>query len=107
MRSVLCAQSWHSFDDPYCHLLLMIDFDCPLAFRHKKGEYTLVGFLFSGAEFFCLLELVEIRLYLGASLCIYLFWLLMYFCWAIHVRGRYIFFLFYMFLVSLLIDLYL
>ena len=41
MRSMLCAQSWHSFDDPYRHLLLMMDFDCPLAFRHKKGEYIL------------------------------------------------------------------
>ena len=39
----------------------------------------------------CLLDLVEIRLYLAASLCIYLFWLLMYFCWAIHVKGRYIY----------------
>ena len=61
MRSVLCAQSWHSFDDPYCHLLLMMGFDCPLAFRHKKREYILVlstcrvfvfkvrAFLFGGA----------------------------------------------------------
>ena len=39
IRSVACAQSWHSLDDPHCHLLLMMDFDCPLAFRHKKGEY--------------------------------------------------------------------
>ena len=33
---------------------------------------------------------MEIRLYLGASLCIYLFssW---YFCWAIHDRGSYIY----------------
>lgn len=77
MRSVLCAQSWHSFDDPHHHLVLMMDFDCPLAFRHKKGEYILVlstcrVFVFRG-RIFCLLELVEIRLYLDASLCIYLF----------------------------------
>ena len=39
MRSVACAQSWHNFDDPHYHLLLMMDFDCPLAFHHKKGEY--------------------------------------------------------------------
>ena len=39
MRSVACAQSWHSFDDPHHHLLLMMNFDCPLAFCHKKGEY--------------------------------------------------------------------
>ena len=34
-----CVQSWHSFVDPHRHLLLMMDFDCTLAFRHKKGEY--------------------------------------------------------------------
>ena len=39
MRFVLYVQSWPSFDDPHHHLLLMMDFDCPLAFRHKKGEY--------------------------------------------------------------------
>ena len=32
-------QIWHSFGVPHHHLLLMMDFDCPLAFRHKKGEY--------------------------------------------------------------------
>ena len=59
----------------------MMDFDCPLAFRHKKGEYTyemflayLYLFLFLGGDFiyfFDWLELVELfRLYLGASLCI-------------------------------------
>ena len=47
----------------------MMDFVCPLAFRHKKGEY-IVEFLFSGGEYFCWLELVEFRLYLGASHCI-------------------------------------
>ena len=60
MRSVPCEPSWHSFDDPHRHLLLMMDFDCPLAFRHKKGEYifvyifVLVEFLFSGGEYFLL-----------------------------------------------------
>ena len=70
-------QSWPSFDDPHCHLLLMMDFDCPLAFRHKKGgvHFELVEFLFSGGDtfFFFLLEPVEIRLYLDASLCTYFF----------------------------------
>ena len=47
----------------------MMDFVCPLAFRHKKGEY-LVEFLFSRGEFFVWLELVEFRLYLGALHCI-------------------------------------
>ena len=50
----------------------MMDFVCPLAFRHKKGEYIfkLVEFLSSGGEYFHWLELVEFRLYLGASHCI-------------------------------------
>ena len=33
----------------------MMDFDCPLAFRHKKGEYIfehLQRILFSGGDFF-------------------------------------------------------
>ena len=56
MRSVDYAQSWHNFNDLHRHLLLMMDFDCPLAFRHKKGEYIfeLVEFLFSGGEHFWL-----------------------------------------------------
>ena len=76
MRFVLCAQSWYSFNGPHCHLLLMMDFDCPLAFRHKKGEYIfehLQSFCFQGGEHFYWLEFVEFRLYLGASHCIYLF----------------------------------
>ena len=58
MRFVLCAQSWHSFDDLHCHLLLMMDFDCLLAFRHKNGEYIFDIFehyvLFSGGKPFLL-----------------------------------------------------
>ena len=55
MKSVLCTQSWHSFDDRHCHLLLMMDFDFPLAFRHKKGEYIFEYYvLFSGGEHFLL-----------------------------------------------------
>ena len=30
---------WHGFDVLHLHLLLMMDFDCPLAFHPKKGEY--------------------------------------------------------------------
>ena len=50
----------------------MMDFVCPLAFCHKKGEY-IVEFLSSRGEYFCWLELVEFRLYLGASHCIFIF----------------------------------
>ena len=68
--------------------------DCPLAFCHKKGEYTCRGFLLLGGDFFFLYvgACGAIRLYLDASLCTYHFWLLMYCFWAIHVRGRYIYF---------------
>ena len=78
MRLEVCEQIWHSFGVLRRHLLLMMVFDYPLAFRHKKGEYTyemflayLYLFLFLGGEFiFDWLELVELfRLYLGASLC--------------------------------------
>ena len=52
----------------------MMVFDCPLAFRHKKGEYIFelssYRVLSSGGEYFFWLELVEFRLYLGASHCI-------------------------------------
>ena len=78
MRLEDCEKIWHDFGVLHRHLLLMMVFDCPLAFRHKKGEYTyemflayLYLFLFLGGEFtFDWLELVELfRLYLGASLC--------------------------------------
>ena len=39
MRLEVCEQIWHSFGVLHCYLLLMMDFDCPLALRHKKGEY--------------------------------------------------------------------
>ena len=55
MRFVDCTQSWHSFDNLHRHLLLMMDFDCPLAFRHKKGEYIFEHcVLLSGGEHFLL-----------------------------------------------------
>ena len=77
MRLEVCKQIWHGFGVLHRHLLLMMVFYCPLAFRHKKGEYTyemflafLYLFLFLGGEFiFDWLELVELfRLYLGVSL---------------------------------------
>ena len=68
---------------------MMMDFDCPLAFYHKKGEYiwTFVEDFCSWGERFCLLELVEFRLYLGASLCMYPFRLLIYFFGLFMLRG--------------------
>ena len=78
MRFVACVRIWHGFDIFHRHLLLMMGFDCPLAFRHKKGEYIFdlrEHFCFQGESIsFCWLKLVELfRLYLGASLCILLF----------------------------------
>ena len=45
------------------HLLLMTSLDCPLAIRHKKGEYILMEI---GGDFE-FLGLWSFRLYLGAS----------------------------------------
>ena len=65
----------------------MMDFDCPLAFRHKKGEYIwemflaffVLVFVLGGDFIFNWLELVELfRLY-RATLSLL--------CWVIHVRG--------------------
>ena len=93
-----------------------MDSDCPLAFHHKKREY-IWGVLCRGDFFFMgsfyVLELVELfRLYLGASLCIYiLFWLLMYFliggdtfffiCFLFHFLLIYIYELFMIYVFAL------
>ena len=54
MRFVVCKRIWHGFDVLHYHLLLMMGFDYPLAFRHKKGEYIFDlrehVVLFSGGE---------------------------------------------------------
>ena len=86
MRSVPCVRSWRSldlpFDDGFC-----LPFGIP---SQKGGVFfdlsTYRVFVFGGRTFFCVLELVEIILYLGASICIYLFSLFL-FCWAIMIGG--------------------
>ena len=75
VRSVLCMQSWHSFDNLHHHLLLIWIL---IALWHsvtKRGSTYLstCRVLISGGEHFCWLELVEFRLYLGASHCSLLF----------------------------------
>ena len=93
----------------------MMDFDCSLAFRHKRGStykflHALVLVFVSRGEsiFFVGWSLWScFRLYLGASLCIlpFLAFATFFFpCWDIHVRGS----IFFMFLVSncLLIYVY-
>ena len=56
MRFVACTRIWHGFNALHRHLLLMMDFDCLLAFRHKKGECIFDlrehFVLFSGGEHF-------------------------------------------------------
>ena len=52
MRFVVYVWIWHGFNVLHRHLLLMMVFDCPLAFCQKKGEYIFEHFvLFSGGEF--------------------------------------------------------
>ena len=77
MRFVLCAQSWHSLDDLHCHLPFDDGFCLPFGILSQKGgvHFELVEFLFSGGEYFCWLELVEFRLYLGASHCFFFIFL--------------------------------
>ena len=45
MRLEDCKEIWHGFEVLHHHLLLMMVCDCPLAFHHKKGEYTYEMFL--------------------------------------------------------------
>ena len=68
MRSVPCEQSWHSFD----HLPFDDGFYLPFGIPSQKGGVLCRVFTFRGSIFFWL-ELVEFRLYLGASLCTLLF----------------------------------
>ena len=73
MSFVLCERIWSIFDDRLYHLLLMMDYDCTLAFHHKKGEYICRGFFLLEGDFCICGACGAIRLYLGASLCIYIF----------------------------------
>ena len=81
MRFVVCERIWHGFDVLHHHLLLMMDFDCPLAFRHKKGEYFV--FVFRGRVIFWLEFVKLFRLYLGASLCNFIFFSSCHFCFVL------------------------
>ena len=69
MRSMFCALSWHNLDDLHRHLPFDDGFCLPFGILSQKGEYIfeLVEFLSSRGEYFCWLELVEFRLYLGSS----------------------------------------
>ena len=106
MRFVVCKQIWHGFGVLHRHRLLMMDFDCPLAFCHKKGKYTgeflhLYLFLFFKRRvYFCWLELVELFQIVSRCFTLYFTFLALATfvlpCWDIHVKGS----IFFMFLVS-------
>ena len=42
-------QIWQALDGHLHHLLLMMNLDCPLEIRHKKGEYIWMEI---GGDFF-------------------------------------------------------
>ena len=63
MRSMACTRIWHGLYVLHHHLLLMMAFDCPLAFRHKKGEYIFESTLFCfQGDRFLLVKACEISL---------------------------------------------
>ena len=90
----------------------MMDFDCPLAFHHKKGEYIFEStlFCFSGGEHFCWLELVELVYIVSRCFTLYFTVLALatfvLFCWVIHVRGSMFFALYVSCFNCLLIYIY-
>ena len=91
MSFVPCEQIWSILDSHLRHLLLMM-IDCPLEICHKKGEYICKGDFVVRRRFLMFWSCGAFRLYLGASFCIYIFWLMMYFffVWVVHDGGRYI-----------------
>ena len=58
---------WRVLDGLLHHLLLMMSPNCPLAIRHKKGEYILCMEIKGVLEFWS-----YFRFYLGAF-CVYVF----------------------------------
>ena len=79
MSFVLYEWIWSILDDCLRHLLLMMS-DCPFAIHHKKGEYICRGDFVVRGRFLMFWSCGTFRLYLGTSLCISIFWLMMYFC---------------------------
>ena len=75
MRSVPCVRSWHSLDALPHHLPFDDGFCLPFGIPSQKGGVLSRVFAFKGSIFlfFFWLELVEFRLYLGASHCILAF----------------------------------
>ena len=79
MSFVPCEQVWSILDGRFRRLLLMIS-EYPLAIRYKKEEYICRGFFVVRGRFLMFWSCGAFRLYLAASFCIYIFWLMMYLC---------------------------
>ena len=69
MSFVPCEQIWSILNDRLRHFLLMMS-ECPLAIRHKMGEYICRGDFVVRGRFFMFWSCGAFRLYLGASFCI-------------------------------------
>ena len=85
--------------------------DCPLAIRRIKGEHIWIGDFVNRGRFLLFWSFEAFRLYLGASSCIYIFWLLIYFVLVeLSMIGGDTMMYLYLFLVlhcaTLIIDLY-
>ena len=104
MRSVPCVRSWRSLD----HLPFDDgDFVCPLAFRHKKGEY-IVEFCFQG-ESILLVRACGVQIISRCFTLYFIFLALAMFLMGYSCQGEYyVLLILYMFLVSnyLLIYIY-
>ena len=81
----------------------------PFGIPSQKGgvHFELVEFLFSGGEYFCWLELVEFRLYLSASHCIFYLFSSCHIFVGIFMLGGVMFVALYVSCFQLFIDLYL
>ena len=57
----LWEQFWKVLDERLRHLLLLMSSNCPLAIRHKKGEYICRGDFVVRGRFCCVgaLELLD------------------------------------------------
>ena len=78
---------WRVLDGLLHHLLLMMSLDCPLAIRHKNGEYTLCMEI---GGVFCFVLFWGTKIVFRSFFDVFLFiWLKMYlFLKVVHVRGR-------------------
>ena len=89
---------WQVLDSLLPHLLLMMSHDCPLAIRHKKGEYILC--METGEVFFFVLFWGKYIAFMSFFDVFLFIWLKMYlFLRVVYVRGRhYVLCFFYCFL---------